>query len=438
MRAAKIYQRQWGLIHLPIWVSAVAGFLWLSTHYMPMPPEQVSITTGRIGGMYHEHAKRYAEIFARSGLPLNIRESAGSGENLSRLRSSLGDAADIGFVQGGYALSERLVADTPGVQTLAQVDIEPIWVFTRLRDVDSLLRLQGARVTMGQPGSGSRAVAVRMFEQVRLEVKDLVISETVGMEIVPALREGRVDAAIFVASVNAPLVQALLKTPGVYLAQLKRSAALSERMPYLDARFVAAGSLNSSRLQPPQDSVLLSTLASVLVREDLHPMVKRLLAQTVLQTHSGGGPLHPVGEFPHLKRLEFPSAPQARDVLRNGYPWLEQHLSLPMAQWIYRLLFIGLPLFLIAYMLSRFIPIYLHWRIESGINRWYGELKFIENDLNDSQTGGLDIARFRKKLLAISEQLSQLKAPRVYMQRLYMLQQHIKFVQDSMSRRHGR
>ncbi len=437
MNAANFYRRQWVLVHLPVWAAALLGFFLLSAKWMPVPPEQVTITTGRIGGMYHEHARRYAEIFASKGIALNILESAGSGENLLRLRSATREA-DIGFLQGGFALGERLVADAPSIQTVAQVDIEPIWVFSRLRDVDSLLRFQGLRVNIGQAGSGSRAVAVRMLEQIRLDVKDLVVSETAGMELVGALREGKLDAAIFVASVDAPLVQALLKTPGVYLAQLKRSAALTERLPYLSARFVAAGGLNSTRLQPPQDSILLTTLAGVLVREDLHPMIKRLLAQTVLQVHSGAGPLHPGGEFPHLRQLEFPSAAQARDVMRHGYPWLEQHLSTGMALWAYRLIFIGLPFILLAYALSRLIPAYLHWRIESGINRWYGELKFIENDLNTLQPGGLDVARFRKKLALMTDQLTRFEAPRAYMQRVYMLQQHIKLVQSQLGKRHGR
>lgn len=437
MTAAQLYRRQGLFVHAPIWGLGLLLFFWLAHHNMPMPPSSVSITTGRIGGMYHEHAKRYAQQFANKGIALNILESAGSGENLTRLRST-DRMADIGFLQGGFALSEQLSVDTPDIQTIAHVDVEPIWVFSRYRDVDSLLRLQGQRVTMGQAGSGSRAVAVRMFEQVRLEVKDLIISETVGMEIVPALRDGRVDAAIFVASVDAPLVKTLLNTPGIYLAQLKRSAALSERLPYLDARFVAAGSLNASRLQPPQDGVLLSTLAGVLVREDLHPMIKRLLTQVTLQTHSAAGPLHRAGEFPHLKQLEFPSAPEARDVMRNGYPWIEENTSLMAAQWIYRFLFIGLPLVLLACLLSRVIPVYLHWRIESNINRWYGELKYIENDLSTTTPGGLDIARFRKQLAHISEQLLKFEAPRAYMQRLYMLQQHIKLVQSQLSQRHGR
>ncbi|MBS7807557.1 TAXI family TRAP transporter solute-binding subunit [Variovorax sp. PCZ-1] len=413
------------------------AFFALSDTYLPIPPSSLNITTGRVGGMYHEHAKRYAEIFASKGITLNILESAGSGQNLERLRS-VSREADMGFLQGGFALGEQLSAEAQGIQTIARVDVEPIWVFSRFKDVDSLLRLQGQRVTMGQLGSGSRAVATRMFEQVRLEPKDLIVSETVGMEIVSAMREGRVDAAIFVASVDAPLVKALLDSPGIHLAQLKRSAGLSERLPYLNPRFVAAGSLNPTRLQPPQDGILLSTLAGVLVREELHPMIKRLLAQAVQQTHSGAGPLHRAGEFPHLKQLEFPSAPQAREVMRNGYPWLEQHLSLHTAQWAYRLLFIGLPLALLAFTLSQLIPRYLHWRIESSINGWYGELKFIENDLGTTTPGGLEIARYRKQLAHISEQLFHYQAPQAYMQRLYMLHQHIKLVQSQLVQRHGR
>ncbi len=437
MNAAKLYKHQWSLIHAPIWALALALFFWLASNRMPMPPQEITITSGRVGGMYQEHANRYVNALAAHGIDAKVIESAGTGENIQRLKEKKG-SVHVGFVQGGYALSEANTTLNAGIETIAQVDVEPVWVFTRFKDVDSLLRLQGARVAIGQSGSGSRVVASRMLEQVRLEPKDLVVSETVGMETVAALSEGRIDATIFVAAANAPVVQALLKQPGIHMALLKRSAALTERLPYLDARFVATGSLNFATQQPAQDAVLLSTLASIVVREDLHPMIKRILTDVAIQIHSGAGPLHRAGEFPHLKRVEFPSAFEAREVLRNGLPWFEKTLGINLAQWIYRLLFIGTPTLLLAILLTRMIPAYLRWLMESGINRWYGELKFIENDLSTSRPGGLEIARFRGQLRQIEEQIQEFQAPRSYMQRMYQLRQHVGFVKNQLRGSHGR
>jgi uncharacterized protein len=437
MNATKLYKHQWNLIHVPIWVVTLLLFFWCASIWMPMPPEQITISTGRAGGMYQEHALRYQKALMPHGIEVKLVESAGTGQNIQSLKDKA-SGVQVAFVQGGYALSEANATLNAGIETIAQVDVEPVWVFTRFKDVDSLLRLQGARVAIGQSGSGSRVVAARMLEQVRLEPKDLVLSETVGMETVAALRDGRIDATIFVAAASAPVVQALLKQPGVYMALLKRSAALTERLPYLDARFVAAGSLNFNTQQPAQDAVLLSTLASVVVREDLHPMIKRILTDVIIQTHSVAGPLHPAGEFPNLKRVEFPSSYESRLVLRNGLPWLEKTLGVHIAQWIYRILFIGLPLALIAFVLTRVIPGYLRWFMESGINRWYGELKFIENDLKNNKPGGLEVARFRGQLNQIEQEVRDFQAPRSYMQRMYQLRQHILFVKAELSNSHGR
>jgi uncharacterized protein len=390
-----------------------------------------------VGGMYQEHANAYRKLLDQQGITLNIVESAGTGENLERLKDPA-NTVQIGFAQGGYVLGESSDPDTVALQTLAQVDIEPIWVFSRFRDVDSLLRLQGQRVAMGQQGSGSRAVALRLLDQMRLESKDMLESEVSGLDIATALREDKIDATIFVASVNAPLVQTLLATPGVFLANLKRSAALSERMPYLDARFAPAGSLNATRLQPQQDMILLSTVASVLVREDLHPMIKRGLMYAMLQQHSAAGPLHRANEFPHLKRLEFPSAIEAREVLREGLPWAERQLPIRLAQWFYRVTLIGLPILLLAWLICRMLPNYLIWRIDSHINQWYGELKFIENDLNNSKPGGLEMAQFRGRMRDITQQVARFPMPKNYMQRLYVLNQHISLVNTRMQAQIGR
>jgi uncharacterized protein len=437
MKAAQLYRRKAYLVHAPIWVLAIALFLFLSLRWMPMPQQNITITSGRVGGMYQEHAIRYVSVLAKYGITAQIMESVGTGENLKRLKDPAGQV-HMGFVQGGYALSESSQSMGADIETIAQVDVEPVWVFSRFKDVDSLLRLQGTRVAIGQAGSGSRAVAMRMLEQVRLEPKDLVLSESVGMEMVTALREGRIDAMIFVASPTAPVVQALLQSPGIQMASLRRSAAMIERLPYLDARFVASGSLQTTTQQPPQDTVLLSTLAGVVVREDLHPMIKRFIAEAATQIHGGAGPLHSKGEFPNLKRVEFQSSSQAREVLRNGLPWIEGTLGVRWAQWAYRLLLVGLPLILIAYALNQLIPAYLRWMIESAINRLYGELKYIENDLKSSKPGGLELARFRGQLREIDERVNKFEAPRSFMQRMYLLQQHVKFVNAQLKSNHGR
>lgn len=439
MSWGQIYRLRIWVVYLPAVLASVGLFVWLGWSVFPPAPSQITMTSGAKDGMYYLHAQRYAQAMRAYGLEVTVLESAGSAQNIDRLRDAK-NVAQMGFVQGGFGQLDRALPaeGRTNVQTIANVDVEPVWIFSRLREVDSLMQLQGKRVSIGQEGSGSRLVAIKLLEQVQLTPKDLVVSETTGSSAVKALTEGTIDAAIFVASPNAPVVASMLSAPGVNLVTLKRSAALIERIPYLEPRLVAQGMLTPTGRQPEQDSVMLTTIASLVVSENLHPAIKRVAAAVARQVHQGAGLFHKAGEFPNLRRVDFSSSPDARTTLLHGLPWIENHLSVPAAQWMWRLLLIGLPLALICWALCFILPSFMHWTIESYVNRWYGELKFIENDLETSKLSGLDYAKHHVQLRAIDTALANFDAPPEFMKRLFMLQQHTEFVRHKLLVLRGR
>jgi uncharacterized protein len=434
-----IYQRRWVLVYVPSIAIAVAAFIWLGWYVFPPAPNKITITSGAAEGMYHQHAQRYAEFFKRHGVEAEVLTSAGSAQNLERLRDTL-HPAQVGFVQGGFGQLERAKVgeNRTGIQILANVDIEPVWIFSRIASLDSLPQLQGLRVSIGAQGSGSRVMALQLLAQVRLEPKDLVLSEASGSAAAKALEEGKLDVAIFVAAPKAEIVKTMLRIPGVHLVQLKHSTAITERLPYLEPRLVAQGMLNNAAPHPIRDMILLTTMASVVVSDNLHPAIKRLTTAAAMEIHNEATVLGRAGEFPSLKQADFPSAPEARQTLLHGLSWIEESLSLNHAQWFWRLVFLALPLVLLVWLVCRVVPAYLRWMLESRINRWYGELKFIEYDLDQAKLSGLDVMRFNAQLQSIDSDLGNFKAPPDFMQRLYMLRQHISFVQQKLSDQRGR
>ena len=70
-----------------------------------------------------------------------------------------------------------------------------------------------------------------------------------------------------------------------------------------------------------------------------------------------------------------------------------------------------LPVALLAGWLMLLIPSLLRWSLESRITRWYGELKFIENDLLQADVPGLDFARFLNQLNAMDKNLLDFRCP---------------------------
>ncbi|MES2976150.1 MAG: TAXI family TRAP transporter solute-binding subunit [Pseudomonadota bacterium] len=428
------------MIKLPLALLALAVMAWLWTHWLPLPRTEITLSTALPEGMYHAWGRRYAEAFARQGIQLRVVNSDGAGQNLERLRGTQSPAADLAFMQGGVGHPGSSTDRGTGtaVVTLAMVDIEPVWIFSRHGFVDSLQQLQGQRVSLGPAGSGTRRLALAMLEQVRITPKDLVDSSLSGMSAVQALQDGTLDTLIMVSQPDSPVVRALLRAPGVHLVQLKRSAALTERLPYLQPRLLAQGTLDPQARLPARDATLLTTTASLVARTDLEPALQRLATRVAQQVHAGGGLFHRPGTFPSLKRVDFPASVEARRTLLHGPPWLEEQLPFMWAQVVLRLLAICLPVALLAWWLAHLLPAYLRWLVESRVTRWYGELMYIEYELARDSVTGLDLSNYLGRLNSIEKRMAAFVTPVYLMPRWFMLRDHIEFVRMGIYQRRGR
>ena len=439
MTTDAFYHHRWLLIRLPIalLMVALAACAWL--WFYPMPPSRLTITTGQNDGAYKNHADRYAKAFAQHGIALTVLASSGSSENVQRLQAEP-PQADLGFVQGGFGWSSP-AGDQRGVnkvQTLAVVDIEALWLFNREAPLSSLVQLEGKRVAAGLEGSGHRAMLKRLLNQQRISEAAIAWSDLSGKAAHDALMRGEVDAVFMVASPTAAGVMSLLKAPGVQLTSLHRPTAIAERNNYLESRLLIQDALGPQ--QPPGDTSLLTTPTHLLTREDLDPALKRIATAVAMEVHGLAGPFHRAGEFPSLRFSDFPSAPEARQVLTQGLNGMEGLLPFWWAQVLQRALIIGLPIALLTALLFLLIPAWVRWRLESRVTRWYGELKFIENDLttNSVDMGGIDLSRIHGRLNHMEDAIESMRLPSELADRWYALRQHIDFVRKSILRYRGR
>ncbi|MFN3494417.1 MAG: hypothetical protein ACK40L_07920, partial [Hydrogenophaga sp.] len=109
-------------------------------------------------------------------------------------------------------------------------------------------------------------------------------------------------------------------------------------------------------------------------------------------------------------------------------------------QVLQRLLIICVPLLLLTLALFRLVPAWVRWRLESRITRWYGELKFIENDLinRNVDVGGMELSRIDGRLREMNLAIGTLKLPKELAQRWYTLHQHVDFVRSRIRGYRGR
>ncbi|MDP1525920.1 MAG: TAXI family TRAP transporter solute-binding subunit [Rhodocyclaceae bacterium] len=418
------------VVGLPLLLLVFAGF-WLASRYIqPAPPDTLILSTGGEGGAYQRFAAAYKDILSLQGIRLVERPSAGSLENLARLRDPATDT-DAAFVQGGAAR----VQENDELLSLGVLYNEPLWIFYRaeLGSLTQLTELRGARVAIGPEGSGTRHLALELLHANRLEPQQLKLRKQGGPELASAFMKGQVDAAFAVGPVESATIWTLLHTPGLRLLNLSQAEAYTRQFPYLSHLILPRGAIDLSTDSPPQDTHLLATQATLVVRDGTHPALISLLMQALSETHDKPGIFQKTGEFPRAASADFPLAPEAERYYKSGKPLLQRYLPFWAATLVDRMIVMLIPLFAILIPLMRIAPGMYNWRIKSRIYRRYGELKFIEVEL-EADPGRLTRAEWHERVDAIEHDVNHMTMPLTFTDMVYTLRMHIGLVRKAIDR----
>ena len=417
----------------PIILITALGFAVAYQFVQPAPPRHLTITTGSESGAYFPFAKRYAEILARSGVTLEVKTSAGSLENLQRIRRG---EAEVGFVQGGALLPPE-DGDERMPLSLGSVYYEPVWVFYRGEDpLRRLHQLADRRIAVGAEGSGIRGLAIQLLEANEIPVSGKHIVPIAGLDAAEALQQGRIDAAFIIAAPEAPVVQVLLRSPGVRVMSFSQADAYARRFPFLTKIILPHGVVDLVRNTPPRDTVLLATTANLVVSENLHPALASLLLQAASEVHGKNGFFQRAGEFPAYKDHSFELSADAERYYKSGTPFLQRYLPFWVAVLVERLFVMLLPMFALLLPLLRIAPAIYTWRVRSKIFRCYGELKFLENDLRQDYDPAQH-ATYLDRLDRIEEEANKRNIPLAFTDLLYTLREHLNFVRQKLRKLDG-
>jgi len=420
----------------------VAG-LWVAIAALrPLPPRTLIMVTGPEGGAYYEFGKRYRELFAREGVDLQLSATAGSLENLSQLCDSQ-SKAEVGFLQGGIT-SEK---ESPDLESLGTVFYEPLWFFYRgairrgglnvhLIKGKGLEYLKGRRISIGPEGSGTRALALVLLEKNGIDRRFAELLPLTPQVAGEKLLRNEIDAALMVASWDSPVVQRLLSDKDIDLMTFPRADAYVALYPYLNKVTVPEGVGDLAKNRPPTDVVLLAPKASLVVRKGLHPAIQYLLLDAAQQIHSGPEIFQKSGQFPAAESVDIPLSDHAIHFYKSGRPFLQRHLPFWFAVLIERLIVVLIPLLAVIYPLFRFMPALYTWEIRRRINRLYGELKFIEKEL-ESRGAGQSIGDLNERLDQLETKASHFRVPLFYANLLYTLRVHIAVVRKRLNKPEG-
>jgi len=411
-----------------IFLAVFAATIWAAVHlFQTAPSRHIVLASGLEDGLLHQHAKRYVEILARSGVTVEERITNGPGDNL-RLLQDPQSGVDVGFTQGGISRT----SDTNDVVMLASLYYVPMWIFYRKTEpLGYVNELRNRRVAVGVAGSGARSLSEFVFALNGLTPDNVTEYSLSNNAALDALRSGEVDAAIFVDGADNPAIWNALHDSALSLLSYVKAEAYRRRLNFISTLKLTPGVIDLANNIPEKEVDLIGTKEMLAARKDLHPAITHLLVDAAREIHGKQGLFEDAGEFPSTTQVDLPVSTDADQHKRFGRTILYQYLPFWVAALGERAIIILLPLAAIVFPLFHYLPQLVRWRVRSRVYRWYGELALLERDVA-ARTGNLPIDKWLADLSRIEEAVARIHTPTGFASEAYTLREHINLVRRAI------
>ena len=416
----------WGGVILIATLGMLLTFRWLVGSPLP---EKLILASGSTSGAYYEYAQRYAALIKeKSGIEVEVLSTAGTVENLSLLQRET-SGVSLAFVQSGVAPK-----DIQGVQALASVNHEPLWVFYRKdQPLQYLSDLTQKTLSVGKIGGGTRPVVLQLLKDNGIQADNATLSALGGEKAAQALIKGDLDAAFFVAGIGSAYIQTLMHHEDIQFFDFQRHASYVRRYDFLSSISLPQGLLSLEKNQPAENVNLLAMSTVLAARMDLHPGLVPLLLEIAQEIHHEGGLIDPAGRFPSSDANGLPVNENAQQYFKKGPSFLYSVLPFQLASTIDRLKIMIVPLLTLLLPLLKLTPPLYRWRMRAKIYQWYGRVR--EQDLKITKAASTEQLRaVRESLQAVEQDLKEVKVPLSFMEELYQLQLHIGYLQRQVEK----
>ncbi|TCL09811.1 TRAP-type uncharacterized transport system substrate-binding protein [Shimia isoporae] len=406
-----------------LWLTLVAATFLLAlglVFLLLLPPKALVMAAGPENGAYARVAALYKEILARDGIELDIRYTNGSVDNRDLLENG---EVDVALLQGGIPISK----DT--AEAIGGLFYEPMLFLVRAQtDVPrNPAHWKGLRITAGQPGSGTAAAFADFQEAVELTPDDNEILSLPYTDAVSALREGTVDVAVFVTTVDAPYLEQAFKAPDLSFLPLVYLDAISRRLDYTTIATVPSGAISLESVIPPAPQKVLALEARLAMVPDLHPALINRLTMAAKELHAKRDIITGRHFFPTIEGTGMSVNSVSRQLIQEGPSTWHDLLPYWMAAQVNRLLLLTLPILLFVVPLFRVLPslyaYFMGWRVWQH----YPLIRQIEDELA-LQPSPEELAEMDRQLVEMDERIARLGLPAAYRQAAYHARMHIDLV----------
>lgn len=394
----------------------------------PAPPRKIVIATGEADLNYNAYAAIYGVYLQKEGITLEIRKTSGDTENL-RLLKDADSEVDIAFIQDGVAHSEG----AGSLLSLGSLYYQPVWIFCRCKaNTTHLSSLKGKRIAIGYAGDGTHILASTLLSESGINAGNTKLISIGGDEAATALRQGKVDAALFVDVANSGIIHELVTDKRLHMLSMDTAEAFSRKFAFMHHLLLPEGAMDLARNIPGHDVHLVAPTATLVVKESMHPALVYLMMKVIAEVHGSPSLFNAKGEFPSAKDTDFPLSTQALNFYKSGLPIIDKYLPFWAATFVNRTLIVILPLLALLIPLTKIIPMVYVWLVKRKLFRYYGELRFLDTQLQDIKTAD-DLQLCLEKLNEIETKVVNVKLPVPFSQYAYELRAHIELVRSKLN-----
>ncbi len=362
-------------------VGALALIALAVAAYHAIPPSQVVIATGPVGGSYYQDALEYQKALKPEGIRVILRPVPDS-LDIARDVDENTNGIEIGFV------ARALDADTyRRTKALGAIEQQPLFIFTAtaLGHLASPAALRGKRLVMPPLRSASSEAALSLLAGYGVTPDNATIVHLPIAEAATALGQGRADAGFFMLDPQDSFIETLVRNPQLQLMDLHDTATIARLNPSLHPVTLLHGIFDLAGGIPPTDVHMMAANITVVARKHTSQAVIYMMLQAMAEVHRGASLINDAGAYPNLIDTALPPDQRALDFEKNGLPWAYQNLPRWMASLVNSYLIIGLIFVVVVelwssilYFLELIDFLYVHFwlrvllRIEQRMKRGHG------------------------------------------------------------------
>jgi TRAP-type uncharacterized transport system substrate-binding protein len=360
-------------------------------------PPEFDFLAGPKESTFYTDAMRFKDILMRDGVRLNVIETKGSLDNLRLLLEADGPTAAFMDAVGAIELAEADTTEDPAedpeetdhpldrLTSLGAIYFQPIWLFV-LTDTElgGIEEMHDVRLGVGPEGSSSRLVAELLLQNVSDDVS-IELIEIGGEdkfvevdEVLDALRSERIQAVMVTGQPQNPLVDQLLRAPGIRAASFRRAEAYALHFPYLVPVHLPEGGYDLGDDIPAEDLHTLAASTELIVTDLFPPPLADLLLQATSEVHGEASLFTERDAFPNPDMVSITLNTSAARYYDKGPPLLRKFLPFQLATWIDRFIMVLVAFGSIAIGLFSVLPRLVTMHLDRQLQAAYRRMEEVE------------------------------------------------------------